>query len=283
VLAGHSYGGVVIIVTFHLAAAFLNAMGRYVFGCSALLLGVAGLVLHAQLISNWQLPGAAAFIAVTSVAQIIGGAAMLFRKANGLGAIVLGVVYFVISLTFLPSIVVQPGVYASWGNVFYQLALVAGAAVAYGMALPRQPYATTLCRGAVMLFGFCNISFAIEQVEFLARTVSLVPKWIPPNGMFWAIATTIAFGLAGIALVVGYKSLLASRLLTLMLVVFGVAIWIPILIADPKTHRNWSEGIETFAIAGVAWIVADFLSEKPCPADAGAGQVIDVNGRITVL
>ena len=237
-------------------------MGRYVFGGAALLLGVAGLVLHDQLISNWQLPGSAAFIVVTSVAQIIGGAAMLFRKTIVLGAIVLGVVYLAISLTFVPGVVAQPGVYASWGNVFYQLALVVGAAVAYGLASPSPPYAATLCRGAVMLFGLCNISFAIEQVEFLARTVSLVPKWIPPNGMFWAIATTIAFGLAGIALVVGYKSLLASRLLALMLLVFGVTIWIPILVADPKKHRNWSEGLETFAIAGVAWIVADFLGRR---------------------
>jgi hypothetical protein len=237
-------------------------MGRYVFGGAALLLGVASLVLHGQLISNWQLPGGAAFIVVTSVAQIIGGAALLFRKTNVLGAIVLGAVYLAFTLTFVPGVVVQPGVYASWGNVFYQLALVVGSAVAYGLASPSVPFAATLCRGAVVLFGLCNISFAIEQVEFLARTVSLVPKWIPPNGMFWAIATTIAFGLAGIALVVGYKSLLASRLLALMLLVFGVTIWIPILVADPKLHRNWSEGLETFAIAGVAWLVADLLGRQ---------------------
>lgn len=237
-------------------------MGRYVFGGAALLLGVASLVLHDQLISNWQLPGIGVFLVVTSVAQIIGGAALLFGKTNVLGAIVLGVVYLAISLTFVPDIVAKPGVYESWGDVCYQLALVVGAAIAYGLALPSLPNVATLCRGAVMLFGLCNISFAIEQVEFLARTVSLVPKWIPPNGMFWAIATTIAFGLAGIALVVGYKSLLASRLLTLMLVVFGVVIWIPILVADPKTHGNWSEGIETFAIAGVAWIVADYLGRE---------------------
>lgn len=235
-------------------------MGRYVFGGAALLLGIAGLVLHDQLISSWQLPGATAFVVVTSVAQIIGGAAMLFRKTNVLGAVILGVVYLAISITFLPAIVAHPGVYASWGNVFYQLALFVGAAAAFGSAAPSLPYAATLRRGAVMLFGLCNISYAIEQVEFLARTVSLVPKWIPPNGTFWAIVTTIAFGLAGIALVVGYKSLLASRLLTVMLMVFGVAVWIPILVTDPRTHRNWSEGIETFAIAGAAWLVADLRS-----------------------
>jgi hypothetical protein len=237
-------------------------MGRYFFAGAALLLGIACLVLHDQLISNWQLPGSAAFIVVTSVAQIAGGTAMLFRKTTTFGAIALGVVYFAISLTFVPGIVAQPRVYATWGNAFYQLALVVGAVAAYGLASPSAPSAATLRRGAVLLFGLCNISFAIEQVEFLARTVSLVPKWIPPNGMFWAIATAIAFGLAGIALVVGYKSLLASRLLAVMLVTFGVLIWIPILVADPKTHGNWSEGIETFAIGGVAWLVADLLGAR---------------------
>ena len=241
-------------------------MGRNVFGGAALLLGVASLVLHDQLISNWQLPGIPAFIVVTAVAQIIGGAALLFRKTNVLGAIVLAVVYLAISLTFVTAIVAQPTVYESWGDVCYQLALVAGAIVGFGLAAPTSPYAASLCRGAVILFGLCNISFAIEQVEFLARTVSLIPKWIPPNGMFWAIATAIAFGLAGIALVVGYKSLLASRLLALMLVVFGVAIWIPILVVNPKTHENWSEGIETFAIAGVAWLVADYFLAATTPS-----------------
>jgi hypothetical protein len=233
--------------------------GRYVFGVSALLLGVAALVLNDQLISNWQLPGIPAFIVVTSVAQIVGGVAMLFRKTTGLGATLLGIVYLAFSLTFVPEIVAAPNVYESWGDVFYQLALVVGAVVAYGLASPSRPGIARLCWGAVIVFGLCNISFAIEQVEFLARTVSLVPHWIPPNGMFWAIATTIAFGLAGIALVVRYQALLAARLLALMLAIFGVAIWIPILIADPKTHSNWSEGIETFALAGVAWIVAEFL------------------------
>jgi hypothetical protein len=236
-------------------------VGRYVFGFAALLLGAASLVLHDQLISNWRLPGIGAFVVVTSIALMIGGVAMLFRKANRLGAVVLGTAYLVATLTFVPDVAARPGVYASWGNICYQLALVVGAAVAYGSA-SSSAFAAALSRAAVRLFGLCNLSFAIEQVEFLGRTVSLVPKWIPPSGMFWAIATTIAFGLAGAALVIGQKSLLAARLLTVMLVVFGVTIWIPILVADPKTHGNWSEGLETFAIAGAAWVVADFFGSR---------------------
>jgi hypothetical protein len=235
-------------------------MGRHVFGAAALALGIAGLALNDQLISEWQLPGATAFIVVTSLAQIAGGAALLFRKTSGAGAIVLGVVYAIYCLTFVPDVISQPGVYASWGNIFYQLALVIGAAIAYELTASSLPGTATLYRVAVVLFGLCNVSYAIEQVEFRDRTIGLVPHWMPPDGMFWFVLTTIAFGLGGIALILGYKPLLASRLLALMLGVFGVAIWIPILIADPKTHSNWSEGIETFAIAGVALLVADYLA-----------------------
>ena len=63
----------------------------------------AGLVLNDQLISNWQLQGTPAFIVVTSVAQIIGGAAMLFRKTTGLGAIILGIVAMSVGLGFFTS------------------------------------------------------------------------------------------------------------------------------------------------------------------------------------
>ncbi len=237
-------------------------MCRRFFGAASLLIGAASLARHDQLISNWQLPGDAAFIAVTSAAQMIGGAAMQFRKTDRLGAITLGIVYFLFALTFAPDILAHPGVYASWGDVLYGLALVAGAMVAYGLASPSEPYAKTICKVAVLLLGLCSVSFAVEQVEFLDRTAGLVPKWIPPSGMFWAVATTIAFGVAGVSILAGYKSLLASRLLALMLVIFGIAIWIPTLIADPRTHSNWSEGLETFLIAGTAWIAADFLRRE---------------------
>jgi uncharacterized membrane protein YphA (DoxX/SURF4 family) len=238
------------------------AAGRYVFGVASILLGIANLALHDQLTSNWTLPGDAVFLVVASLAQIAGGAAIQFPKTERLGALVLGSVYLVFAFTFVPSIVAQPGVYYTWGNIFYRLASVCGAAVAYCMAAPATPNAKVICKASVVIAGLCYASFAIEQVEYLARTSSLVPKWVPPNGIFWTWATTVAFGLAGISLVTGFKALLASRLTTLMFVIFVITIWIPNLIADPKTHSNWAEGIETLLIAGAGWIVSDYLGRK---------------------
>jgi hypothetical protein len=56
-------------------------------------------------------------------------------------------------------------------------------------------------------------------------------------------------------------ALLAARLLTMMLVVFGLLVWVPLVISDPHSHTNWNETVETFAIAGATWILADLLGE----------------------
>jgi predicted tellurium resistance membrane protein TerC len=79
--------------------------------------------------------------------------------------------------------------------------------------------------------------------------------------MFWAITTTVFFALAAVALLTNRLALLATRLLTLMLVIFGLLVWIPLLLSAPHSHTNWSENAETFAIAGTAWILADLLGE----------------------
>jgi len=88
----------------------------------------------------------------------------------------------------------------------------------------------------------------------------LVPKWIPPSQIFWAIVTTIAFALAAIAILINRQARLAIRLMTLMLALFGAMVWIPRLIARPKAHLNWSEFSLTFLITGAAWMVADLRS-----------------------
>ncbi len=105
--------------------------------------------------------------------------------------------------------------------------------------------------------GICVLSFALEQAFYLNPTAELVPKWLPPNQLFWAEATTVLFGLAAIALLTNLMALLATRLLVLMLVGFGALVWIPIVLTHSQRYGNWSETIETFAIAGAVWILAE--------------------------
>jgi len=165
-------------------------------------------------------------------------------------------------LLWVPYIVATPQVYDRWGNFFEQFSIVSGALIVYASVSQSDPArAARLARIGYICFGICVISFTLEQLFYLSATAEFVPKWIPPGQMFWAITTTIALALAAIALLSGRSALLASRLLAVMLIGFGLLVWLPAPFADPHKLINWAGNAQNLAITGAAWIVADFLSQ----------------------
>jgi hypothetical protein len=227
-----------------------------VFGVAGLASGLITLVWHDY--NEWHQVRTIVYAA--AAAQIFGGAAIQFRRTSKTGATVLGVAYLVFVLLCLPGIVAKPQIYNSWGNFFEQFSLVTGAAIVFARwssALSGE----TLNRIGRILLGICAASFTLEQAFYLNATANLVPKWVPPSQMFWAVTTTVLFALAAVALLANRMALLATRLLTMMLVSFGLLVWVPLLVSDPHNHTNWDETAETFAIAGAAWILADLLGE----------------------
>ena len=229
-------------------------LGRHVFGAAALTFGLIILVGHEY--NGWPLSRYIEYPA--AVAAILGGTAIQFRRTAKAGAAFVGAVYLHFALRCVPQIFTNPQIYNSWGNFFEQFSLVSGAAMVY--ARFSSPWSRgTMNRIGCILLGICSASFAIEQAAYLAPTAGLVPQWLPPTQMFWAAATTVFFALAAVALLANRMALLATRLLTLMLVIFGLLLWVPLLVSNPHKHMYWSETTETFAIAGAAWILADLL------------------------
>ena len=231
-------------------------LGRHVFGVAALAFGLITLAWHDY--NDWHQLRYIVYAA--AAALILGGAAIQFLRTAKTGAVVLGAVYLVFALQCVPGIVAAPRIYNSWGNFFEQFSLVAGAAIVFAL-LSSAWSRETLNRIGCILLGVCAASFTLEQAVYLHATAGLVPKWIPPSQMFWAVTTTVLFALAAVALLTNRMALLAARLLTMMLVLFGLLVWVPLLLSDPRSHTNWSETAETFAIAGTGWILADLLGE----------------------
>jgi hypothetical protein len=231
-------------------------LGRHVFGMTALVFGLITLAWHDY--NGSHLPRYIVYPA--AAALIFGGSAIQFRRTAKAGAAVLGAVYLVFALQCVPGIVATPRIYNSWGNFFEQFSLLTGASIVYAR-LSSAWSRETLNRIGRILLGVCAVSFTLEQAFYLHATAQLVPKWLPPSQMFWAVTTTVLFALAAVALLTNRMALLAARLLTMMLVLFGLLVWVPLLLSDPHSHTNWSETAETFAIAGAAWILADFLGE----------------------
>jgi hypothetical protein len=250
-----------------IASGHSSGLGRHVFGVAALAFGLVTLAWHDyndQLRHLWNTQDGWVLVDAAAAAQIFGGAAIQFRRTAKTGAIILGLFYLVFALLCVPQIITAPRIYNSWGNFFEQFSLVTGAAIVYAR-LSSAWAPDTLKRIGCILLGLCTASFGLEQAFYLGPTASLVPKWLPPNQMFWAVTTTAAFALAAVAVLTDRMALLATRLLTTMLVIFGLLVWIPLLLSDPHSYTNWSETVETFAIAGTAWILADLLGERKRP------------------
>jgi len=240
--------------------------GRIVFGASAVLFGVIALMWHdpdtwQTLRHIWRLPFGTIIGGCLMAAQIAGGIGMQYPRTARLASAVLGVVYLCFSLACIPDIIAASSLYEQYGGSFFQqFSLLCGAVALYAATEASAAKAVVLGRLARLGLGICGISFALSQVLYLRVTADLVPKWIPPNQMFWAILTTIAFALAAIAMLINRQARLAMRLMTLMLALFAVMVWIPRLIAHPKAHFNWSELGLTVLITGAAWVVADLRS-----------------------
>src|SRR5450755_181403 len=255
------------------------SLGRCVYGLAAIGLGVCTLAWHD--INNWpqvkalgDVPLREILTYIVASIEILGGVAVQWLRTARAGAVALGTIYFTFALLAVPLIIEHPLVYNGFGNFFEQFSFVSGAVILYACAGPIAPARTArLAQIGYYSFGVCVVSFALEQLFYLSATASLVPKWIPPGQMFWAIATTAAFAVAALALLTGFMARLACRLTTAMIVGFGLLVWLPALFANPHSFVNWSESAETLGIAASAWIVADYVghrrSAESAPASLG--------------
>ena len=236
--------------------------GRIVFGASAVLFGVIALMWHdpetwQDLLSIRSLPLGALIGGFLMAAQIAGGAGIQHPRTARPASIVLGVVYSLFSLACIPGIIAAPRVYAQYGSFFEQFSLLCGAIALCAATAANRARAATFGRLTRIGIGICAISFTLSQIIYLRVTANLVPRWIPPSPMFWAVLTTVAFAHAAVAILINRQARLALRLMTLMLALFGVLVWVPRLIARPAAHLNWSEFSLTFLITGAVWIVSD--------------------------
>ena len=237
-------------------------LGRNVFGLGAIAFGILTLVWHQiDALGGLSRPGILVYI--FGIAELAGGIAVQWHRTLMLGAIILVSIFSIFSLYMIPPIFKTPLDFSPYGNFFETFSILLGSVFIFASTvLDRQEKAASIERAAYIAYGISVITYALYQLFFLTYTASLVPKWMPPGQMFWAVATSIAFALAAFALLSGRQALLASVLLTTMIVLFGLLIWVPACIMHPQVLGNWTENSSNLAMAGTAWIVVDYLSRK---------------------
>lgn len=247
----------------------LSNVGNYVYGWGAIALGVVGLV-WGDFAEVWQpiqafgnVPHRQALAYIAAVWLVLGGALMQSRRTALGGALALSIIYFVLASFWLPRVIRYPRLFGTWAGFTEQFSLVAAAMVAYASLAPRHPaWALKTAQAGRLLFGICVVFFGLSHLFAISDTANMVPKWIPPGQRFWAIATGVAHLMAGAAILSGVLAAPASRLLTVMLVSFGVLVWAPALFTDPKVHLVWAGNAINLALTAGAWVVADGIANQ---------------------
>ena len=240
-------------------------IGVRAFGVAAIVLGVVGFA-WGDFATNWQRvqPNVLyreALAYLTAALETIAGLAMLWRRTARAGALLLTILYSIFTLLWVIQACAVPLVYDGWGNVFEELSLAIGGAVAYAALAPAGSWWAGKAAVISRAYGACAISFAIVHLINLAGVATWVPKWLPPGQMFWSVTTAVCFLLAAAAILSGIQAGLAARLVTAEIMGFEILVWVPKLIAAPHEHFFWAGNAISLAMVAAVWVVSDTLNE----------------------
>ena len=208
-------------------------------------------------------PDRSALAYAAAVFMLVVGAAVEWRRTVAWGAAAL-TAYYTLIVVILMNGHVMLAHYAEFGTyegVAEQLAITAGGLIVYAAnAKIDAALAARLTRLGQLAFGVCALIFGGAHFVYMNLTAPLVPHWLPPSQEFWGYATGVGHIAAGLAILAGVRARLAAILLTAMYVSFALLVWVPMLLAGPGSHGNWTESATTLALVGAAWVVADSLA-----------------------
>lgn len=196
---------------------------------------------------------------------IVMGAAVEWPRFTAWAAAIIAAYYvFVVALLMDGHMVLKyPTNYGAYSGLAEPLAIAMGGLIVFASFAPMDDArAARLIRIAQIVFGICAVFFGIAHFVYMNMTAPLVPKWLPPNQVFWGYATGVFHILAGIAILTGIQARLAAILLTIMYVGFSLLVHFPLGFAQPHDHFILSENAENIALIGAAWVVADSLARR---------------------
>jgi uncharacterized membrane protein YphA (DoxX/SURF4 family) len=231
------------------------------YALGALLLGAVGIYFH-DFALQWQpVPigiGLRTQLAyLSSAILIIGGSAILTRKAERGGALLLAGFYgFWVVALHLPLAFASWRHIGAWNGPAEITFLTMGGVALFSAG--AGSLRTTLVLVARLLAGASALVFGFAHFNWADFTAGMVPTWIH-YALFWAYATGAGHLAAGLAYVTGIKARLAATVHACMMGSFVVLLHLPRVIAHPEKHDEWIMLAVSASLTGAALLLRKYV------------------------
>jgi uncharacterized membrane protein YphA (DoxX/SURF4 family) len=231
------------------------------YALGTILLGIVGIWFH-EVALQWQavpagIPMRSALAYVSGALLVAGGGAILSRRYERAGALLLAAFYGLWVMAFhLPNAFAGFRHIGAW-NAPAEITYLAMGAVAL-LAAHAGQMRRTLALVARVLAGISAAVFGFAHFNYIDFTATFVPDWIPPSQVFWAWATGAGHLAAGVALVTGFQARLAVTLHAVMMASFVLCVHIPRVIANPEKHEEWIMLAVSSALTGAALLIRKY-------------------------
>jgi uncharacterized membrane protein len=264
-------------------------LGIWVYGLATLVTGLIDIIWGGFEASHQpiqalgkQVAGMHVFAYIAGALLVLAGVAILWRSTLRIGAALSAAIYFIFALIWVPRLYVIThllgfkigAIVFVLGGIAAEVLLIAPAAFIFaGLETSDPAWRRRASITGRWMLGVPPILFGLGHLINLSAYVRFVPPWIPfPS--FWVVLTGLAFLLAGCAIVSGIQSLLAARLLALMLLLFEAIVEIPPVFAHPTSQLAWGGALYNVTAITACWIFAESIVGY-CKADREEVRVSD--------
>lgn len=244
----------------------LYAIGMIGLGILALIYGDFALVW--QPVAPW-IPGRTLLAYASGIIMLFGGIGLLFNATAAWSARILFPYVIIWLLLKVPALIVAPQMEAVWLGFGELAVLMTGGWVLFARLAGLRPgspltFLTTRnsIRCAKMLFAISLIPIGLSHIVYVKETAELVPAWLPYRAG-WAYLTGAGHIAAGLGVLFSILPRVAAMAEAAMLSVFTLLVWLPAILAAPKTRLPWTAFFISWIIASAAWVLSQNVATAP--------------------
>jgi uncharacterized membrane protein len=190
---------------------------------------------------------------------VLGGTGLLVPRTIRPAAIILLILFGIYDAIYLIKMVWPRPDIAPLLGVAEQSSVVVGC---WALLLRMRGGGSSQAMIARIVFGICSMLFGLAHFVSLKITASMVPAWMPPGQVFWAMATGVGHFAVGLALIANRVAVPATRIGALMYVCFALFSWLLGAFAHPTEWLRWAGAAISLCMAAALWLVGDLLASR---------------------